>query len=291
MIIVRLRGGLGNQAYQYAAAKSLALRKNKELYIDISYLDFDRQRDYALRVFPNIKETVIKLTQRTSDELIRLKRVSSNPAGTQLISTHYYKEKELKFTDLNYLNEDIIYLDGYFQGEKYYLGNEGDIIKAFDLPERRLSLNSRFIDSIKETESVSVHFRRGDFISNPLVRRMKDNICTFQYYRECMRYIGRRIAKDLHFFIFSDELGWVKENFIPPAGYKITYVESFPEYKEATDMWLMSKCKHHIIANSTYSWWGAWLNTNNEKIICAPAKWRTDRVSDGDLIPCNWVVF
>ena len=291
MIIIRLKGGLGNQAYQYAAAKSLALRKNKKLYLDLSYLLMDRLRDYCLDVFPNINETEIILTKEISKKLTRIKKVflAANGKPANKTSTYYYLEKKLQFTELDYIDEDIVYLDGYFQGEKYYLDIKDKILHDFYLPEKRESKNAQLLNDIKNTESISIHFRRGDYISDPQVRKDMDNICTFDYYQKAINHIQSATAKRLHFFVFSDEIDWVKKNFIMPPKFNVIYVESYPEFGEATDMWLMSKCKHNIVANSTYSWWGAWLNTNKNKIVCAPSKWHIDRVSDDDLIPERWI--
>jgi hypothetical protein len=133
--------------------------------------------------------------------------------------------------------------------------------------------------------SVSLHIRRGDYVSNSVNREIYAT-CSMDYYHRCAIEMTRRVT-DPHFFVFSDDIEWAKDNL--DIKHAVTYVDHNSQEEAYKDLCLMSKCKHHIIANSTFSWWGAWLADNKDKIVFAPSRWYNDsKHGEQDLIPEDW---
>lgn len=293
MIIIKLFGGLGNQMFQYAAAKALSINTDTELKLDISHfrrvVANESLRDYRLDVFPNIKEFVA--TKHEISKLVHqykftfFNKIHKNFNKKILnINKKYKVEKSLSYSPILLDRKKSIYLDGYWQSEKYF-DSVGDIIRdCFNLDFLRYHENLKpFIDKIQQQEaSVSIHIRRGDYLSNPSANTYH-GVADLSYYEKSIHRLITSASSDLSFFVFSDDISWCKKNFIIP--YKHFYIDTGTDYH---DLYLMSICKHHIIANSTFSWWGAWLNNNNDKIIIAPKKWFAHQ-SPNDILPLNWL--
>ncbi|MCK4744844.1 alpha-1,2-fucosyltransferase, partial [Candidatus Parcubacteria bacterium] len=176
-----------------------------------------------------------------------------------------------------------IYLDGYWQSEKYFKNIENSIRKEFTLKNDLQLKAKKLLRKIKNTESISIHIRRNDYISHKPANQYH-GVCHLSYYKKAINVIIKKID-DPHFFVFSDDIDWCKKNL------KIKFPTIFVEgNKDYEDLILMSKCKHNIIANSTFSWWGAWLNNNPNKIVIAPKKWfRKKSINTKDLIPKTWI--
>jgi len=157
----------------------------------------------------------------------------------------------------------------------------------FTLKNKPDKLNNEISKIMQDTNSVSIHIRRGDYIANPITFQYH-GLCSMEYYKKAIQYINENINRPI-FFFFSDEIDWVKDNLkIPKDCYFIDHNKMENDY---LDLWLMSQCKHNIIANSSFSWWGAWLNTNKEKIVIAPKKWFNNAAIDTtDLIPEEWLI-
>ena len=289
MIVIQLQGGLGNQMFQYAAAKTLANKLDKFLYLDVFALNYDRQRNYNLDCFPNIKEKTILLTEKEWNKLKSIKFYLNKLKGkTGELKVSVYIENSKDFASYNRLDfgADIILLKGYFQSERYFQTNYNDLQMYFDiaLPRKYKSI----VDNMKEDESVAIHVRRGDYISNPAAKRFYFN-CRQDYYLKSLEYITNKISSDLSIYIFSDDISWVKNEFKLLSGKSITYMDSNSDDPAYIDLILMSKCKYQIIANSTYSWWAAWLNNYSSKIICTPAKWFNNHPNN-EIIPQSWIL-
>ena len=274
MIIVNIIGGLGNQMFQYAMGAALAIQSKQELKLDITTFEHYDLRDYELDIF-NIDPEIA-----SDEEIIQAKK--NELSELNFTEKYCYFDLSLKLLGQN----ENVYLRGYWQSEKYFSAYKDYILEAFTSKNRLSRQSSQFHKAIASTNSVGLHVRRGDYITNP-----KENnhhgVCSLEYYNNAASFIVNRIDKP-HFFIFSDDLDWAKESldFID----NITFVEldkNIPDYEE---MYLMSQCKHNIIANSSFSWWGAWLNQNSKKIVIAPKKWLTDETIDTkDLIPDSWI--
>lgn len=289
MIIVKIHAGLGNQMFQYALYKSL-IHMDKDVRLDIdSYQHYNCHNGYELSKIFNVYESfadkrdVNKLSNERYDILTRAIRRYINPKYRNNRVTHYKQEISKSMYNKQVFDLDNVYLDGYWQSEKYFQHIREEILNDFFFKNRADINNKKYIDIINETNSVSLHIRRGDYISNPLLK----DITTTNYYLEAIDYINNFIKKPV-FFIFSDDIDWCKENFKIKDGHLININKGDMSYN---DMRLMSLCKHNIIANSTFSWWGAWLNRNKNKIVIAPEIWfsKTDMNSE-DIIPKKWKI-
>ncbi len=293
VIIVRIFGGLGNQMFQFAVAKSLAENCGAILKLDInSYknpVKSETPRQWELGIFQNIGEgfssrgEVNTIVPQFKNPIARrLYRFVISRIGS--LNRNYLLDRSFSFRPIK-TRSDKVYIDGYWQSYKYFNTNENLIRRQFNLSylESELSLQP-FITVIKTSCSVSLHVRRGDYISNLNAKRF-NGVCNISYYQRAIETI-RSIQKDnLHIFVFSDDIEWCKKNLVLTD--KHAFVNS---NSVAGDLYLMSICKHNIIANSTFSWWGAWLNSNEQKIVVAPKEWHKGHIiGSDDLLPANWI--
>lgn len=289
MIIIQLIGGLGNQMFQYAIGRKLALEKKVDLKLDISNYDQNGTRIYRLNKF-NIIENIA-----AEREIQTLKRYDTPSVSTIPIflyerlkpyyHRHYIKERSLAYDPNITKIRDDVYLSGYWQTEKYFFDIRDILIREFSLVENLDTANLELLSRICEKDTVSLHIRRGDYVTNPEANQYH-GICSIDYYQKAIDFIGKKIESP-YFFIFSDDMIWVKRNF--PIAYPHEYVTHNGEGKDYIDLMLMMHCKHHIIANSSFSWWGAWLGENGDKIIIAPKKWfHNPSVENKDLLPQSW---
>jgi hypothetical protein len=293
MIIVKLQGGLGNQMFQYAIGRKLSLLNKTQLKLDLNFL-LDRTprsdftyRDYNLNIFN------LKLEFATSDEI----KPFVNYLGSKIkrkIYTYLFLGKNNKYISEKQFTCDPnifkltgnIYLDGYWQSEKYFADIKDILYREFTIKYPQ-DIRSREISNMIEiTQSVSIHIRRADYVQNQLTYKIH-GICDLDYYYNCINLLLDKVQNP-HFFIFSDDTQWVKENL--KLNYPITFVDHNNASRNYEDLRLMSQCQHNIIANSTFSWWGAWLNQNPDKIVYAPQKWFNDQTRDTkDIIPETWL--
>lgn len=292
-IVSKLIGGLGNQMFRYAAGKALALENGVSLELDISLLidhahihsEYDK-RDFELNIFPNITENVIDLKKTNRSFFIRnlLKFV---PFGTKPLPV--YNERQFTFDpDFLRLHPPVI-IHGDWQTELYFKKYESQIRHCFAFsPLENSDSNTIIANAIKNTNAVSVHVRRGDYL-NPSILSL-NGICSESYYENAIGLILKQV-KNPFFYFFSDDTSWVKKNLTKfTANYVI--VEGNTGENSWKDMYLMSICKHHIIANSSFSWWGAWLNPAKDKQVVAPLKWFATKdtyYNTKDLIPSGWL--
>ena len=290
MIIVKLVGGLGNQMFQYAVGRCLTYSLNTELKMDISQYRHFTFREYHLSAF-NISENIA-----SDSDLMKVRRpLGWNMKHTvhalrsrieQIATVSYIKERHFHFDPEILALHDNVYIDGNWQSEKYFKDIEWIIREDFTLSGESDYLNKKMAEKISNCEAVSLHVRRGDYISNP-VTTAYHGICSEEYYNMAICKL-ERIVKNPHFFIFSDDPKWAKENL--NTRYPTTVLDFNGPEKDFEDMRLMSLCKHHIIANNSFSWWGAWLNQKPDKIVIAPKNWFADsRINSSDLIPKEWM--
>ena len=290
MIIVELFGGLGNQMFQYAAGRRLAHFRKTELKLNISEFESYNSRSYSLNIF-NLQEekfaTLVEISRLLYGKRSLLKRAISKiqHMRPKLLST-YIKERYFSFDPAILNLPDGIYLDGYWQSEKYFKDIEEIIRREFTIKVPQTGNNKELSKIIQSCESVSIHIRRGDYISDSDVNK-KHGECELSYYFNCIQMINGKIKKPT-FFVFSDDCKWVHENF--RLNYPMVIVDQNDSEHAYEDMRLMSQCKHNIIANSTFSWWAAWLNPNPDKMVFSPRKWfKTEELDDRDLIPETWL--
>lgn len=264
MIIVRLIGGLGNQFFQYAVARHLAEIRQTVLKIDISAFETYKLHKYSLWAF-NIRENFA-----SPEEAAALRHI---------------KEKHFHFSPDTLCLSDDVYLEGYWQSEKNFANIAGIIRQEFTVKTPLSSKNEKLAEHMASCESVSIHIRRKDYATGQI--QILDP-CTTDYYFRCVECLVQSNIHP-HFFVFSDDMEWVQDNIKLP--YPVTLVDHNGADKNYEDLRLMSLCRHNIIANSSFSWWGAWLNNNHNKIICAPKKWFNEntRNSSKDMIPSSWI--
>lgn len=288
MKIVCIKGGLGNQMFQYAFA--IALKKHfpeEDVFIDTSFY-----KGYYFRQFELERIYNLSIPKASIWQIFKIYYPLYNYKLWRFICKFlpsrktFYKEKRMfaYFEDVFKIKNDC-YFFGSWQNEKYFRDYRIDIVEAFTVKIPLRFTNQQLIKRIVETNSVSIHVRRGDFL---LYNEYK-GICEVDYYKKAIDYIKSRVQSPL-FYIFSTDEEWCMDNLVPlcPDSYKIVNWNK-GEYSYE-DMVLMSKCKHNIIAHSSFSWWAAWLNPNDKKIVIAPEKWiNLNGVKDKPQLN-NWIL-
>lgn len=289
MIISNIVGGLGNQMFQYAAGRALSARLGVNQKLDLrNFIGYELHQGFELgRLFE------CKTDIATEENLIQTLGWQRISLIQRFLRKNYLKKLrrrsfvvEPTFNYWNGINDvhDNSYIIGNWQTEKYFI-EFSDLIRndfTFKLP---LSYqNNKIANQISSVNAVSLHVRRGDYVTNSKNRFI--GTCSLGYYQKAIELIRNKVQKPV-FFIFSDDIGWVKENLrVDNDAVLVTHNIGCESYN---DMCLMSMCKHHIIANSSFSWWGAWLNKNPNKIVIAPEKWfATNTLDTSDLLPSAW---
>ena len=293
MIAIKLQGGLGNQMFQYAAAKALSVKAGCVLLMDLSFLQQTAEqsiegftsRHYELGIFKNIAQQFISHDQRK-----KFTKTSLKQQGLKQLGLPYYKiynEPSFEFNDALFLQKPPVLLDGYWQSEKYFLAEAAEIKKAFTFPALTgADENNKLLADIVNSNAVSVHIRRGDYLHPAIAAQ--HGVCSVAFYKSAIEYV-QSISPGSVFYFFTDDAAWVQENFTGhlPGSVLVKNNTGAVSWK---DMYLMSCCRHNIIANSSFSWWGAWLNGNRSKIVVAPAKWFNNaNRNDKDVIPAAWI--
>lgn len=291
MITVKLKGGLGNQLFQYAFGRAVSLKLETPLMLNVSHFenqrDTDPRRNFQLNCF-NLHATISTGNSRSRFDFIKAKidEISSltksilNPYGGYIFNP---KELEVK---------DNSALDGSWQSEKYFRDIETTLRHDLTLKEKLGPKAKLFKDRIKQVEenggvSTSIHIRRGDYVTNKYSSAYHGALDMTYYYKAISVLQSKLCGKQLVLFVFSDDVGWVKENLKTEVPFICV---SRPEIKDEEDMFLMSQCNHNIISNSSFGWWGAWLNSRKNKIVIAPKKWvRDPRANTNDVTPLDWV--
>lgn len=301
MIIIRMTGGLGNQMFQYALFLKLQSQDKMVKLDDKTEYENQDARDVTLWAFgisyeTATKDDIIKLTDGSLELWHRIRR---KLFGRRSL---IYCEQDINY-DPEVLDKTNAYLTGYFQSEKYFKDIELIVRKTFqfiphiyeNVPAELAKQIKKYQNQIQDSDAVSVHIRRGDYLDK---RELYGDICTEEYYQKAVTIIKEQ-CPEATFFIFSNDPEWSKKRIeeLYGASKRVIIIEGTTEDTGYLDMMLMSQCKHHIIANSSFSWWGAWLSTYESKMVIAPAKWnnfmeQTDiytedmiRVtSDGELV-------
>lgn len=288
MIIVNLTGGLGNQMFQYAFGKIQSNESGIPLKIHFTNALFCTDREYSLDCFRiNTPIATAKDLARTGFPQSNLGRIIYRLAKelgiseliySRIVTERNYLKKLLKFN----MRKDY-YFEGYWQGEKYIGKNAVEILKTFSFSKKISSDIVAIREKINNTNSVAIHVRRGDYVTNPQVRKVFKP-CGEDYYKRSIKYLNIKIKSPVY-FIFSDDISWV-ENHIK-TNRPTFYINNNKPWE---DMFLMSQCKHNIIANSSFSWWSAWLNQNKNKTVIAPVNWTSKSKSkELKILPYGWI--
>ena len=281
MIVTKIIGGLGNQLFQYAVARHLAYIYNTVVRIDTSLFNNYRVHQYSLHHF-NLKGEIIWQGEDTRGFIRRLfmRLLSGGSSVSRVV------EQSFAY-DASILNlPDNVYLEGYWQSEKYFKSIESIIREEFTVITPPDSQNAEMAAQITGCNALSLHVRRGDYVSNPKANA-HHGTCTMDYYKQAVELTAKQVSSPV-FFVFSDDIEWVKTNL--QVDFPTVYVDHNGPEKNYEDLRLMSLCKHNIIANSSFSWWGAWLNSNKEKLVYAPQRWFAGADHNTkDLIPEGWI--
>ena len=263
MVSCTLRGGVGNQMFQIATAYTLALKNNDECAFDM-----DRRKTYGGVVYQG-REASLYFNSL-------YKKVRQLPDGWK--PEHKYSElKDFVYSPIPYKKNLLLY--GYFQSEKYFEGHGQEIVKLFVDDELLSGIRKKYEDMLPD--SIAVHVRRGDFAKFHPVHVLLG----MDYYTEALNYIQRR--RDVNkILVFSDSMSWCRDNF---KNDNFVFIEGTEDWE---DMYLMSLCTHNIIANSSFSWWGAYFNSNKDGIVIAPHAWMNlgDSYDYKDVYCENWII-
>ena len=284
MIVVKLIGGLGNQMFQYAFGRYLSIHHKTNLYFDIADLQNKNlghiQRNFSLHGF-NLQTAIYNLNGQKSGKENLFKRLFYSSKNKLKTIT----EKKLHFDKEIGNAADNVYLNGYWQSPLYFEKIEDIIRKDFTFSIPLSNDAEQFQVKIKESNAVSIHVRRGDYVNNPETLSYH-GVCDLAYYQKAIEIIENKTSNPT-FFIFTDDPEWVKQNFSLSDDIILISNASFSQFD---DLRLMSVCKHAIIANSSFSWWGAWLINNPTKTVVAPLKWlQNDSINTDDLFPKTWM--
>ena len=296
MVIVRISGGLGNQMFQYAAGKACAIRNGCELKVELSAYERPPQGQEAPRKFelPVFIEQIPVVTPSELETINRFnhskiykaynrsrKLLSLAPAYT------YCQERLPMHFDPTILKSrgGVIYADGDWQNEKYFV-NIADVLRELFRPKNITAdtYNSALSQEMAIGTSISLHVRRGDYLNNEIHKP-----CSLGYYQAAIDTIGNRLQAP-RFYIFSDDMDWAREN-LRFGEFPCLFLDYNTGTESYKDLFLMSCCQHHIIANSSFSWWGAWLNFNENKVVIAPDEWLPAlAVKAIDVVPESWII-
>jgi hypothetical protein len=293
MIIVNLIGGLGNQMFQYACGWALGRGSGLTVKVATDMFDgYPRHNGPELgRVFST---SAAVASSRDMQNLLGRWRARPNvrrwlglDALKLLRGRHFIVEQEFRYNrELQDLVGRGLYLQGYWQSERYFGKHADALRKEFAFRNTPTGRNAELARHIRQDVSVSLHVRRGDYANCPKTLAFH-GLCEPDYYVRAIELMRRHVPQS-RLFAFSDDPQWVART-LKPSHPEMVIVNHSPGNQSHNDMLLMSMCHHHIIANSSFSWWGAWLNPDPNKIVIAPRKWFADAPDTADLIPENWI--
>lgn len=291
IIISKFEGGLGNIMFQYALGKNLALKNKSTLLFDITSYKTNPLGDYsfALEKFNiDIRNNVASLKQIKS-----LKKYKVRPGRRWFLHNYFFADNRRFIQEKTFnLNPNIltlgnnIYLQGWWQTEKYFKDIREVLLKDFTIKNPSRDINKKIAEQIQHTSSVGIHIRRCDYVTNPKTKK-HHGVLSEQYYKNALEKIKSTVENPL-LFVFSDDIHSVQQNMF--SDFETVYID-WNKKESQEDMHLMSLCKHNIIANSSFGWWGAWLNQNEDRLVIAPSQWFADTPKNKtkDIIPEDWI--
>lgn len=275
--------------FQYATGRALAWKTGTQLLADSRAF-----RDYPLHKYL-IDRFETQMTEASAENMGQFRLPPESQSGLSKAfwklanrgRLTYFRERGLEYDPRFAELGDNTYLRGYWQSEKYFHEIADPLRRELTRSEPISDANRELLDQIDQTTAVSLHIRRGDYVSDAKTQRIHGT-CSLDYYAEATRYLAERLATKPTFFIFSDDPQWTRDNL--KLGFPMRFVSHNAVDDPWPDMQLMSACQHHVIANSSFSWWGAWLNPSPNKIVVACRRWFADAgKNDKDLVPETWV--
>lgn len=282
MIKIKINGGLGNQLFQYATGYAFARYHDVELVVDIS--DAVNYKLHDLRLVH------LSCSARFDARKSILDRILFNTKFVKLISKFFYFyciEKNLLYSnELKSISNNKT-LIGYFQNENYFKEVRHELLNQFKPKASYSDYQNDILALMLDSNSLSIHIRRGDYLTDPHANKIH-GLCDIDYFNKAIDYLKNEhvISNSTNIFVFSDDIIWCKENVF--FQFNTIYVDDDSE-KPELDMWLMSNCNNHIISNSTFSWWGAWLNSDTDKVVVAPKQWFANGMAN-DIQPKSWIL-
>lgn len=279
MIILSLNSGLGNQMFQYAYAKKLAqLYSEDKIYLDLHYFKRDPDgRQFSLSNYKlsnkvcylnSFSTSIVEVYTRIVIKLVKLINDGEDKEAYDRVLNRFGIHNA-NYEFLNFKRKKINIINGVFQHSGYFKEVEGEVKNDFLLSEELNLEVTKVLEDIKNSESVCVHIRRGDYVDNP-VWSAQLNICGEEYYKAAVEYIRDKVP-NAKMFVFSNthkDIEWIKQNY--DLG-NVIYVDM--SNKDYEDLWLMKSCKHFVMSNSSYSWWAQFLGEYDNKIVVAPEYW------------------
>ena len=275
MRLIKVTGGLGNQMFIYACYLQMK-KRFPHVRLDLTdMMHYHAHYGYEMhRVFglPRVEFCMNQTLKKITEFLFFKTILERKQHGSLLPYTKRYLWP-------------LVYFKGFYQSEKYFADIKEEVRRAFTFDLSQANAQSiRMRAQIDQDEhAVSLHVRRGDYVQ-PKFWDTIGSVCQLPYYRNALREMEKRVGH-LHYYVFSDDLEWVKANFDLPDAVYVDWNKGEDSWQ---DMMLMSRCRHHVICNSTFSWWGAWLNPRKEKIIIAPERWTRDADSR-EIVPEEWI--
>lgn len=302
-IVIRIRGGLGNQMFQYAFGKAIALEYNKKLFIDKTILEAYpipntvTPRNFELDIF-NVEYVEFSSVKKLANKF-------KHPTIKKILikGAYYFFNQKYKWQSVVQNNDDHpddvlnritkssnLQLDGYFQSNLFFEKYRDEIIKDFSFKEKPTSNSQEWLDLIKaQKNTVALHVRRGDYLLQH--NQSAHGMCDLNYYKKAIEYILSELGS-ANFMVFSDDIEWCKEQFNSEENKQFFFIEGNTKEHAYEDIRLMTNCQHNIIANSSFSWWAAYLNENDNKIVIRPSKWfalENSSVKEKVICPINWM--
>lgn len=283
LVVVRIFGGLGNQMFQYACGRALALRTGGDLVLD--WRDFRAGQGQV----PGLSHLNITTRPAKAGDLPPARSQPLRHALWRALKQdpRLVRQRGLGFDPDIHALEGHICLHGYWQSERFF-ADAADMIRGeLQVRAKPDQPNTMLLREIAQRPSVSLHVRRGDYVSNPKAHAVHGT-CSLDYYNRAAEHVAGRMRQEPVFYVFSDEPDWAFDHLrLPFEQHIVTNNDSSHNYE---DLRLMAACRHHIIANSSFSWWGAWLNPSADKIVVAPSPWFADpKISNPDILPPGWV--
>lgn len=293
MIISKIKGGLGNQLFQYAFGYVLAKKNNTNLQLDLSWFERsgeDTNGPGLIKRNCDILILNVDFKEKSTLPVAYFKFSFQNKIRNRLLPLKwkaFIKENNLSFNADYLAVGNNTYIEGFWQSPLYFEKYRSDILRQYT-PLADINADcKKWLTLIQNTQSVAVHIRRGDYVKYPELTSIH-GVLSLNYYENAMNYMRKQIS-DVSFFIFTDDWEWVSAHL--PRANDISFV-NMHNNSGIADMYLIRTCKHQILANSTFSWWGAWLNSYPGKIVIAPKAWYKENTKNEEvktLLPQHWI--
>ncbi len=293
MVITELTGGLGNQLFQYASSKALALHQNTELILDISSFyreelpELEVPRAFEMKSFKGVTEKTIAAKDYETNEKYKVFKTSRIEKLLPRHKRKIYKEPHFHYDKNFFKSRKDVLLKGVWQSEKYFAKYQSQLRDILQLKEETIiNVKSKGAE-LQNQNSVSIHVRRGDYLRLPIILEWH-GVLDVEHYNNAIKLLKSKRDQPLKLYYFSDDPEWVEANLCTIWPGEVISKNS--QNTGIEEFYLMSQCKHNIIANSSFSWWAAWLNNHPEKIVIAPKNWFGNAPNDTkDLIPESWI--